>query len=116
MSAADLDFATDSLVNIALKTLNPTNASTLSTVPTRDFFGALGIRPTDGVIFSGNGDQHQLFTVNPITGVQTLVGDTGLNFVGDLAFTPVPEPGTVVLLSTGCLLLFGYRRCRKLNG
>src|SRR5262249_29798499 len=44
MSAADLDPITDNLVNISLRTLNPSNAANLSTVTTLDFFGALAVR------------------------------------------------------------------------
>jgi hypothetical protein len=109
MSAADLG-AQGGLVNMALKTLNPTNAAILTSVPTIDFFGALGIRPNDGVIFGGNGDAHQLFRVNPATGAETLVGDTGLTFVGDLDFRAAPEPSSVVLLALGLLMVAGARR------
>jgi PEP-CTERM motif len=103
MSSADLD-ANDNLINIGLKTLNPSTAATLSFVPMLDFFGALAVRPDDSRIFGGTGDSAQLFTINPLTGIETLVGSTGRNFVGDFAFTPVPEPGTLGLLALG---LFG---------
>ena len=112
MSSADLGPMGQD-INVGLSTLNPSNAATLSFVSTADFFGALGIRPTDGVIFGGTGDAHQLFTINPATGAETLVGDTGLNFVGDLAFTfRVPEPATLALLSFG-LAGLGFSRRRK---
>src|SRR5205823_2607571 len=90
MSAGDLDFATGDIINTRLKRLNPTNAATLSFVPTNDFFGALAVRPEDSVIFGGTGDFAELFTINPVTGAETLIGTTGRNFVGDLAFQPVP--------------------------
>ncbi len=102
MSSADLDFATDNIINMSLKTLNPANAGILSTVATQDFFGAFGIR-SDGTIFGGTGDQGQLFTINPVTGAETLIGSTGQNFVGDLAFAPVPEPGSFLLALIGVL-------------
>jgi hypothetical protein len=101
-------------INVRLSTLNPSNAATLSFVPTADFFGALGVRPTDGAIFGGTGDAHQLFRINPATGAETLVGDTGLNFVGDLAFVSVPEPATLALLGVG-LAGLGFSRRRKSN-
>jgi len=108
MSAADLDFTTGNEINISLKTLNPNTAATLSTVPTGDFFGALAVRGSDGVIFGGTGDEHQLFTITT-SGVEHLVGDTGRNFVGDLAFLTVPEPGSIFLGAVG-LLAIGARR------
>jgi len=97
MSSADLDFATDNLTNISLKTLNPSNAAQLSSIAAPEFFGALAFSP-EGVLYAGNGDQGQLFRLNPATGAETLVGSTGRNFVGDLAFAPVPEPGTLGLV------------------
>jgi len=107
MSAADLDPVSGDLTNIGLKRLNPANAATLSFVGTPDFFGALAVRPEDSIIFGDNGDFAQLFTINAVTGAETLIGSTGRNFVGDLAFTAVPEPGTVALVSAllGLLLL-----------
>jgi len=86
MTSADLDPNTDNQINFALKTLNPANAAELTSKPAAQYYGALGVRPEDGVIFAGNGDQAQIFTLNPNTGAQTLVGSTGSTFVGDLAF------------------------------
>ena len=91
LSAANLDFATGMEKDKALKTINPSTAAVLTSVPTTDFFGAFGIR-SDGKIFGGTGDQHQLFTINPTTGAETLIGDTGTTFVGALAFS---TPGVV---------------------
>lgn len=107
MSSADLD-QMGNLINIELKTLNPANASTVSMVATQNFFGALGIRP-DGTIFGGTGDTAQIFTINPVTGAQTLVGSTGQNFVGDIDFQ-TPEPGTLALFGTGLAALAGRIR------
>ena len=98
MTAADLDLATGNVVNPVLLTLNPANAATLTSVPMAQFIPALAVRPEDGVIFGTNGDQHQLFTVDPVAGALTLIGDTGSTFIGDLAFqTPlVVGPGQCV--------------------
>ncbi|MDQ2949641.1 MAG: hypothetical protein M3Y27_27515, partial [Acidobacteriota bacterium] len=110
MSAADLDFGTGMEINKVLRTINPNTAATLTSVATNDFFGALAIR-SDSTIFGGTGDAHQLFTIDPVTGFETLVGDTGSTFIGDLAFRPVPESGaTLTLMVSGLLALFGMAR------
>lgn len=87
-AAADLG-PMGEIVNARLNRVSPVNGMVLSSVATADVFGALGIRPTDGVIFGGTGSGSQIYTINPATGAQTLVGSTGLNFVGDLDFRPV---------------------------
>ena len=43
-------------------------------------------------MFGGNGDQAGILKVNTATGVGTLIGLTGQNFVGDLAFRTVVGP------------------------
>jgi hypothetical protein len=70
----------------ALFTLNPATGAALTSVPTVEFYGSLAVRPTDSVLFAGNGDVGQIFTLDPATGAPTLVGDTGMTFVGGLAF------------------------------
>ncbi|HEY6119533.1 MAG TPA: TIGR03118 family protein, partial [Pyrinomonadaceae bacterium] len=91
-AAADLGMM-GNVVNVRIMKVNPSNGAIISSVPTSQLFGALGVRPTDGVIFGGNGDSHQIFTINATTGTATLIGDTGQNFVGDLAFSPVSNVG-----------------------
>jgi hypothetical protein len=77
-----------------LDTINPATAASLTSVATADFFGALAVRP-DGTIFGGNGDHAELFTINPTTGAETLIGSTGTNLIGDLAFQ-TPDTGTTL--------------------
>jgi MYXO-CTERM domain-containing protein len=101
LNSADLDNM-GNIVNTQLKTLNPTNAQTLTAVATSDPPGALGVR-SDGTIFAGNGDAGKIYTINPITGQETTVGNTGLNFVGDLDFQPAPEPVTLTMCGLGLL-------------
>jgi len=90
MSAGKLDVPGNVLL-----TLNPANGAVQSSVPTAHGYGALGIRRTDGVIFGGTGDSGNVFKVDPATGAETFVGNTGQNFVGDFDFRPVggPVPG-----------------------
>jgi hypothetical protein len=96
-------------INPVLATLDPLTAAILTSVPTEDFFGSLGIRPTDSVIFGGTGDTGDIFTISP-SGAETLVGNTGLNFAGDLAFAPVPEPATFMLVGAGLAMLARRRQ------
>lgn len=98
LEAADLG---NGLTNPSLDVIDPNTGQILSSVPTANFFGALAVRPTHGVLFASTADTTQLMSINPANGAQTLVGSTGLNFVGALAFTPVPEPGGFALLSLG---------------
>ena len=109
-TTADLDNM-GNLVNTQLKTLNPLNASTLTAVAILQVPGALAVR-ADGVIFEGNGDAGGIYTINPVNGAETLVGNTGLNFVGDLAFKPIPEPASMALCGLGLLLLLAAPRRR----
>jgi sugar lactone lactonase YvrE len=106
LAAANLDFATGMQIDKALDTIDPSNAVVLTSVPTIDFFGALGIR-SDGTIFGGTGDQAGLFTINPTTGAETPIGNTGTTFIGDLAFL-TPETGTTLnLMAIGLAGLVG---------
>jgi len=111
MNSADLD-SMGNIVNTELKTLNPTNAHTLTMVPTLDPPGALGVR-SDGTIFAGNGDAGKIYNINPINGAETTVGNTGLNFVGDLDFQPVPEPMSLTMCGLGLVALVTYRLKRR---
>ncbi len=54
------------------------------------------------------------FRIDPATGAETLVGSTGLHFIGDLDFRPVPEPGTWVLIPAG-LAVFAFRLLRRIR-
>ena len=104
------DDAVDNLINIGLSRINTANGANLSFVPTIDYFGALAVRPEDGVLFGTNGDQAQLLTINPTTGAETLIGGTGRNFIGDIAFQTIPEPGSLALLGLGFAALLLRRR------
>jgi len=104
--------------NCALSTLNPTTAATLTSVGTADFYSALGIS-NGGVIWAGNGagdlgpGTGQFFagisTLNPATGAATFIGNTGTDFVGDIAFVPTPEPASLALFGIGMGALLARR-------
>ncbi len=81
-----------------LQKISPTTAAPIGpSVSLADFYGAFGIRPTDGAFFVSNGDGGQILTLNPVTGAATaLPQTTGSNFVADLDFAAVPEPGTIL--------------------
>jgi hypothetical protein len=111
MHSADLDDM-GNIFNTRLKTLNPTNGATLTSVAVADIPGALAVR-SDGTIFAGNGDAGDIHIINPITGQETLVGNTGLNFVGDLDFQPVPEPVSLAMCGTALLALASCLRRRR---
>jgi hypothetical protein len=109
LAAANLDFTKMPPLEVdqSLNIIDPTNAMVLSSVLTTDFFGALAVR-SDGTIFGGTGDKHQLFTIDPITGAETLIGDTGTTFIGGLAFS-TPETGaTLNLMAIGLAGLVGF--------
>ena len=109
-------------INCALDTLNPATGAILTSVPVPDFYSALGISAT-GVIWAGNGGGDlgpgtgQFFAgvsiLNATTGAATFIGNTGTNFVGDIAFQPVPEPSSLVLFGIGAGLV-AIRRLRRI--
>jgi hypothetical protein len=105
-SVGNLDFATGMTIDKAFAKIDPATAATISSVTTAHFFGALAVR-SDGTIFGGTGDQHQLYTINPTTGAETLIGDTGTTFIGDLAFTTAGAPSELANLSTRAFVQTG---------
>src|ERR1700680_3082790 len=81
---------TPGLVPPTLYTLNPANGAPLTAVPTsppNDNYGALAVRPTDNVLFAGDGAGGFIFTLDPSTGNRTQVGSsTGNTFIAALSF------------------------------
>jgi hypothetical protein len=81
---------TPGLVPPTLYTLDPATGAPLSAVltpPPTDNYGSLAVRPTDSVLFGGDGAGGFVFTIDPATGIRTQVGSsTGNTFIGALAF------------------------------
>ena len=106
---ADFDPASGPVSPVLLR-LDPANGNQIgNSVPLSEYFGAFGIRPTDGTFFVGNGDGGQIFNLNPSTGLATLTGSTGSSFVGDLDFFTVPEPGNLWWLTGLIITIVAWR-------
>ena len=69
-----------------LFTLDPSNAAVLASIPTVEQYGAMASRPTDSVLYVGNGIPGDVLTLDPTTGIATEVGNTGTTLLGSLAF------------------------------
>lgn len=85
----------------ALLVLDPTNANTLSSVDLSQPLGALAgmdFDPATGTLYvadGGGGGNNDLFTLDPATGVLTLVGPLGR--ASGLSGLAVPEPRAAAL-------------------
>ena len=112
-------FAGDTLQN-TLAGFNPATGG-LSTIGLMGIDAArlngMDISPFTGIMYidtpaASSDPQANLYTVNKVTGMVTLVGQIGSP--GDdilvRGLTVVPEPGSVVLLALGVLGLFMARR------
>jgi hypothetical protein len=108
---ASTDFDSDgNFANMRISTVDPMTALILGSVPTTTFYTSLGYRASDGVLIGGDGDLGNIFAINPTTGGTLFaVANTGLDFVGDLDFRPVPEPSATGLGGLGFLLLILVR-------
>jgi DNA-binding beta-propeller fold protein YncE len=109
-----------------LSRLLKVDKATGAAINTLDLTGALlgysaGIAfdPQTGTAYIADGNfrgSNTLYTLNTSTGVLSAVGPTGTAFrfgISGLAFSPVPEPGTVWFLLTGSTAMLWMRIRRK---
>jgi len=89
-----------------IHTLNPANAQILTSqaLGSGDCYMGLTVRPSDGTIFGSyryNNDDPGIYTINPTTGAETLVGNPGNILVHDLTFAGGNVSGTITYTGTG---------------
>jgi hypothetical protein len=107
------------LIDVLIATLDPATGKILKTVPTSMFYAALTVDPRTGLLVGGTGSGSDLlrgdaFSVDPATGSQVArISDTGLDFIGDLDFRPVPEPLSLTLAGLGLLSVVSLRCFRS---
>ena len=88
----------------SLNTISPVDAHRISTVPVDQHYDGLGVR-RDGILFASHGDTTPpndatgIYTIDPVTGASTFIGDSGVGTVSDIAFrvqgicpSPTPTP------------------------
>jgi hypothetical protein len=102
--------ATDELIGIDLVTGNGSFIANMQVSSSFD----IASRPEDDVMFLVDSGANFLYTLDTGHGNLTGVGDYGapLNLVG-LAFSPIPERGTLLLVALGLPLLASRRRAQR---
>lgn len=99
--------ATDDLIGISVLSGNGTFVADMQLSQSFD----IASRPEDDVMFLVDSGTSALYTLDVTDGSVTSVGSYGddPNLVG-LAFSPIPEPGTLLLIALGLPLLASRRR------
>lgn len=68
-------------------------------------FDAAGLayNPLDGLLYAKGNQDTLLYSINPLNAATNIVGNTGIQFGGGLAYVVVPNPGALALLALGAL-------------
>jgi hypothetical protein len=108
-------------IKVAVDTVDPTTGKILTSVPTSLFYASLAFDPSTGLLIGGTGggnditsESGDIYSIDPATGNQVAhVSTTGLNFVGDLDFRPVPEPLSLTMAGLGLLSILSFYLVRR---
>ncbi len=103
-ATTDQDFGTpnanscpDQTIVFTIETMDPDTAEVLQCVETVNFFDGLAVRPNDGTVFGTRSRDNGVYTIDPDTGVQVLVGAQGNGvLLSDLAFPAGIDPWVAV--------------------
>ena len=100
-----------------LHTIDPATGEVLTTVGSfATHVGGLAVRPTDGILFASGNQGGGIYTLS-LSGDQQLIGFTNAGAPGDIAFAPIPEPGSASLfvLAAGVLASIRLVNRRRLQ-
>lgn len=100
-------------VNDYLATIN-TSTGAASLIGDTGFERVFGLSFRNGILY-GATNGGDFLSINTSTGIGSLIGSTGLTSYGMATSSPVPEPGTFILLGSGLVgfAIIGYRRRKK---
>ena len=111
LSSANFDIL-GNFNNFQLETVDPVHAAILTALSAADFYSALAFRASDGMLVGGDGSLGNLVTIDPKTAKETFIGNTGLNFVGDLDLRIAPEPTSLTIGGLAVVAMFSCHRFR----
>ena len=118
-AAVNPDDPSGPLIDMQVGTLDPATGKVLTTVPTSLFYTALTFDSSHQLLVGGTGSGNSLvsgdiFSIDPATGNQVAhISDTGLDFIGDLDFRPVPESLSLTLVGLGMLAILTHQGFRS---